>query len=122
MADYTVTIDFPDHKLGDKWLGISAIGPVLINSATPSDALVRVRLHFRRHSLIFRCDSTAASDVDAPIVISNPATWLANVPEIPDFLSAAGLWHWDMEFWGNGWTGPLTLYKGVITVHQDVTK
>ena len=122
MADYTVNIDLPDHKRGDKWLGISSIGPVLINDAQPAATLARVRMHFVHSSgQIYRLDSSDTPQRDAPVTISNATTWTASVPAVQSFLSVAGDWSWDMEFYATGDTAPLTLYSGVITVHDDIT-
>ena len=72
MADYTVNIDLPDHKRGDKWLGISSIGPVLINDAQPAATLARVRMHFVHSSgQVYRLDSSDTPQRDAPVTISN---------------------------------------------------
>lgn len=123
MSDYTVEIDLPDHKRGDRWGGISSIGPVLINDATPAGELTRVRMHFvKTGGGIFRLDSDASTTPDAPIVISDAATWAVNIHEVQDFIPTNGKWKWDMEFYETGKTSPWTLYKGVIVVADDVTK
>ena len=122
MAEYTVTINLPDHKRGDKWLGIASIGPVLIDGAQPAAALSRVKMNFRHSKgTIYRLD-TDATLRDAPIVISNATTWAANIPAVQSFLPVAGVWNWDMEFYAAGDTAPLTLYQGAMTVHDDITR
>jgi len=122
MADYTVNIDLPDHKRGDRWIGIAAIGPVLIDEETPENELVRLRMQFRRvrGSEVFTIDTQGSPD--APAVIDDAETWEAHIPEIQSFLSLAGKWEWDMEFYEHGKANPLTLYKGVVTVHADTTR
>ena len=123
MADYTVTINLYDHKRGDEWIGIAGIGPVVFNDATPAGALVRVRMQFRKDGgTTFRLDSDSEADRDAPIVITDPDTWEANIPPVPNFLDQAGDWSWDMEFWEAGKSAPMTFYKGVLTVHDDITR
>lgn len=124
MADYTVSIQLPDHKRGDRWPGIESIGPVLINGVQPAATLARVRMHFvrREDGLRYRLDSAAGEVPNAPIVISNATTWAVNIPEVQSFLAKNGEWDWDMEFYQAGKTAPLTLYKGKLTVGDDVTK
>ena len=124
MADYTVEINLPDHKRGDRWPGIASIGPVLINGVQPAATLTRVRMHFvrREGGLRFRLDSDASESPNAPITISNATTWAVNIPEVQSFLAKNGEWYWDMEFYQTGETAPLTLYKGKLTVGDDVTK
>ena len=122
MADYTVLItDIPDHKRGDRWVGIHAIGPVLINDAQPANELTRVRMFFRKGQSVYKLDSDETTNPNAPIVISAPVTWEVTIPEIDDFLPSAGVWEWDMEFFEEGKESPLTLYKGTITVVTDTT-
>ena len=120
---YAVKVDIPAVERGDKWHGIASIGPILINGATPVDSLVRVRMHFAQGKRnLFRLDSDASTTPDAPIVIDDAAAWTAHVPEVGAFLPLAGSWEWDMELYGAGWSGPLTLYYGTLSVTQDVTK
>ena len=122
-SEYTALVDLPPHKRGDRWGIIGAIGPVTINGATPTGALSRVRMQFRKGSLVFTLDSTAeGSGRDAPITITDAADWEAAIPEVQDFLPEAGRWSWDMEFYETGKSGPQTLYRGVLTVGDDVTK
>jgi hypothetical protein len=123
MPDYAVEIPLNDHRRGDKWPGIPSIGPVLINGAQPDDPLARVRMQFRHTTgARFRLDSDASADRDAPIVIDDAAAWEASVPEVASFLPRAGSWSWDMEFYETGDTAPLTLYKGTLVVHPDITE
>lgn len=122
MPDYTVKIDLPDHKRGDKWPGIPAIGPVIINGSQPAQQLVRVRMQFRKGSAVYTLDSDHSTTPDAPVTITNATTWAASIPAVQAFLPTAGLWTWDMEFYQAGDTAPLTLYRGTITVHNDTTR
>jgi len=123
MADYTVKIDLLDHKRGDRWPGIASIGPVLINGSQPAATLTRVRMHFSGPSgQKFKLDSATDPAPNAPIVIDNATTWAVHIPEVENFLSVTGKWSWDMEFYQSGNTSPLTLYKGDLTVGQDITK
>lgn len=116
MADYSATISLSDHKKGDKWIGITSIGPVTINGSQPANALTRIRMSFKKGCDFFFLDSD-----NSEITISNATTWEANIPEIQNFLPLAGDWGWDMEFYQTGETSPLTLYKGVITVYDDIS-
>jgi hypothetical protein len=123
MADYSVEIPLPDHKRGDRWPGIASVGPVLINGAIPPAPLTRVRMHFLHSGgrKDFKLDSSSAAAPAAPILITDAANWVAQVPEVQNFLSLAGRWSWDMEFYQADKTSPLTLYKGHIEVLSDIT-
>jgi hypothetical protein len=117
MASYTETIVLKDCKVGDRWIGITTIGPITINSQTPGNALTRVVMTFRLGAERFTLDSSGTSP---GITISNAATWLVTIPARDSFLSLAGKWSWDLEFYQTGQTSPLTLYEGTLTVHDDV--
>jgi hypothetical protein len=120
-ADYAVLINLPNHKRGDRWPGIGAIGPVVINGNTPPHALTRIRMHFVQKNQVYRLDSDPSTSPDAPIVIDDADTWSAHIYAVQSFLPSSGKWEWDMEFYNQGDASPLTLYKGVITVDPDVT-
>lgn len=123
MADYTVNIDLHDHKRGDKWIGIGNIGPVLINNEQPLLSLSRIRMHLRsRKGSLFTIDSNTDLSPDATGVIDNATTWEAHIPEVENFVQEDGNWDWDMEFYESGKATPLTLYKGVLTVYDDISK
>lgn len=124
MSDYSVNIDLPDHKRGDRWPGIPVGGPVIIDTLQPTNALTRIRWHFvhRPSGTIFRMDSDSSTTPDAAITIGNPVTWSWSIAEVQDFLSRAGAWDWDAEFYEQGEESPLTLYKGTITVNSDTTR
>ena len=124
MADYTVNIDLPDYKRGDRWPGVPVGGPVLIDGAQPANALTRIRWHFvhRGSSTVYRMDSDATEAPDAPITIADAVTWEWNVPEIEDFLPRGGKWDWDAEFYETGKEKPLTIYEGVLEVNSDHTR
>jgi len=115
MSDYSLEISLADHKRGDKWSGIGTIGPITINGSQPASTLARIRMCFKYRHNIYSLDSE-----DGEITITDSSTWEASVPEVQDFLSVAGDWEWDMEFYETGDTSPLTLFKGVITVHEDI--
>lgn len=120
MSDYTAPVILPDHKLGDRWPEL-VIGPVLINGAAPAVSLTRVRMHFVQGTTRYRLDSNASLR-DAPITITNASTWIATIPAIESgFLSKAGAWTFDAEFYGTG-QGPVTLIKGSLFVNADDTK
>jgi hypothetical protein len=119
VSDYSACFNFLDQKLGDRWVGMT-IGPVLINAVAPAVTLDRVRIHFRNGTLIYRLDSDATLR-DAPITITTAATWLVTIPAVESgFLPAGGSWNYDAEFTGTG-QGPVTLFKGSIFVHTDIT-
>lgn len=119
MADYAVNIDLPDHKLGDAWIGIATIGPVVVNGISQGN-LTRIRMNFVKGSLVFKLDTEAGAD--ALIVIDTPATWAAHIDPVEKFLPQAGEWNWDMQFTHDEDVSPITCYKGVLVVHPDVTK
>ena len=117
MADYTETISLADYKVGDRWIGIATIGPVTINGSTPGNTLTRVKMNFRLGATTYTLDSSG----DSPgITITNAATWTATIPARDSFLTTPGVWQFDIEFYQTGYTSPWTLYKGTITVHDDV--
>jgi hypothetical protein len=106
---------------GDKWQGIAAIGPVLINGLQPTFPLARIRAQFRRNGQLgMTLDSNGSGDY--PIVISNADTWFAHVPEIQPLPLDAGTWQWDMEFWAVGDAAPVTYYAGTLSVTNDITR
>jgi hypothetical protein len=124
-TDYAVTINLPTHKRGDEWPGIPVIGPIIIDGTTPAEELTRIRCHFVCRStpaLVYRLDTDTEAEPDAPIIIDDAVNWEAHVPPIyTGFLSESGEWEWDMEFYRDGRTVPITLYKGVLTVKKDTT-
>ena len=115
MGQYTETISLADCKVGDRWVGISTIGPVTINGETPGPNLTRVVLTFRLGQSTFVLDSD-----DDEISIDDADTWEASIAAQDEFLNRAGKWAWNMEFWPSGYESPYTLYEGVLTVHDDV--
>lgn len=115
MADYTESISLADTKVGNRWIGISTIGPVTVNAATPSNALTRVRMTFRLGQTGFVLDSQ-----NGDITIDDSGTWEASIAARDEFLPRAGNWEWDMEFWQAGLDSPWTLYKGTLTVHDAI--
>jgi len=117
MADYAQTVTLSDVKVGDRWIGISTIGPVTINGVTPGVTLARVRLTFRLGASTLALDSSGTSP---GITISDAATWTATIPARDSFLTRAGKWSWNLEFWGTGYTSPYTLYSGTLVCHDDV--
>ena len=119
MSEVPVKIFLSRHTRGDRWVGVPLIGPVLINNATPSATLARVRMQFESATGdTYTLDSEAGAD--GSISIDNATTGEASIPETDDFLATAGQWAWDMEFYQTGHTSPLTLYRGVLTVRDDV--
>jgi hypothetical protein len=115
MADYAQTISLSDTKVGDRWVGISTIGPVTINGSTPGAALTRVRMTFRLGATALTLDSD-----DDEITIDDASSWTCSIAAMDDFLPRSGKWSWNMEFWGTGYNSPYTLYAGEIRVWDDV--
>jgi hypothetical protein len=116
-----IQIDLAATTAGDKWQGIAAIGPVLINDAQPEFPLSRVKMQFRRGGKLGVTFDSESGD-SLPIVISNATTWLAHVPEVQPLPLETGTWQWDMEFWQGDDAAPLTFYRGVLTVLPQITK
>ena len=106
---------------GDRWQGIAAIGPVLIDGGTPASPLARVRMQFRRGGKLgVTLDSQSG---DFQIIISNPETWLASIPPNGRSLPLeTGSWQWDAEFWQGDDLAPVTLYKGTMVIGPKVTR
>ena len=117
MADYAEQITLSDYKVGDRWIGISAIGPVTVNDETPDNALTRVVMNFRLGALTYTLDSAGTSP---GIVIDDAATWEVSIAARDSFLTRAGKWEFDIEFYQTGYTSPWTLYRGVLVCHDDV--
>lgn len=112
MADYAEETDLPDHKLGDSWVGITTIGPVVV-SGIGQGTLSRIVMVFVRE------DSSTTYTLDSErsqITIDDDATWEAHIDPVPDFLRRAGDWEWAMQFTHDGGVSPVTLYKGTLTV------
>lgn len=114
MATYTETISLADTKVGDRWIGISKIGPVTVNDETPGNALTRVRMVCRLGQTTFTLDSD-----DDEISITDANTWEAEIPARDSFLPRAGLWSFEIEFYF-GDDSCWTLYEGSLRVWDDV--
>jgi len=122
MSDYAQNINLPGIKRGDRWPGITSIGPVTIADGQPAVTLARVRMQFRLDDAVYTLDSDSGQSPDAPITISNATTWIATVPAVETgFCTTAGKWQFDIEFYGTG-QGPTTYIKGSIYIYDDVTK
>jgi hypothetical protein len=121
LGQNPVEAELAHLTFGDRWQGIAAIGPVIIDGSQPAAPLARVRMQFRRGG---RLGATFDSEPGGlPIVISNAATWSAHVPPNGGTLPLeAGAWQWDAEFWAEGDTAPLTLYRGSITIGWKITR
>ena len=107
---------------GDRWQGIAAIGPVIIDGSQPASPLSRIRLQFRRGGRLgVSLDSQPGGSFT--IVISNAESWSANIPPNGGSLPLeTGTWQWDAEFWGEGDAAPLTLYRGTVVIGPKVTR
>jgi hypothetical protein len=121
MSTLPIQIDLAATTAGDKWQGIAAIGPVLINGLQPAFPLSRVKMQFRRGGRLGATFDSEPGD-SYPITISNAETWLAHVPEVQPLPLEAGSWQWDMEFFTGSDTAPLTYYRGILTVLPEITK
>ena len=117
--DYTVQINLPDHKLGDQWVGITSIAPVV--AGLTQGTLSRVKMWLTKGVEVYKLD-TLSGDRDAAIVIDNITTWACHIPQVTSFLPSSGIWNWDMQFTHSGTITPVTLYKGSLVVHDDITK
>ena len=118
----SITIQLEPAVRGDKWQGIPAIGPVLINGVAPTFPLSRLRMQFRKAGKLGMTLDSVPGEGIYPIQISNAATWLAHIPVVQPLPLDAGDWEWDLEFYAGTDTAPLTLYKGVLSVTQDQTR
>lgn len=114
MGTYTETKTLADCTVGDRWVGISEI-TATINGETPGPNLERVVLTFRLGQSTYILDSD-----DGEITIDSADGWSASIAAQDTFLSRAGDWSWEMEFYPSGYTSPWTLYKGVIVCHDDL--
>lgn len=126
--DYTVEIKLPNHKAGKKWCGIASIGPVMMNGETPASQLVRVRMWMQHSSgKVVKFDTQddvtdgVATPPDVLIVITDPANWVADVPDVGELLDVPGQWGWDMDFFDATGDAPMSLYKGVLKVINTIT-
>tara|TARA_R110000772_G_scaffold101872_1_gene202464 strand:+ start:28 stop:381 length:354 start_codon:yes stop_codon:yes gene_type:complete len=113
-SSYAVRINLSSHVLGDKWVGIPVIGPILVNGSQPASTLARVRMQFNLGTNTFTLDS----DVGSEIAISNATTWEATVAQTQSFLTVAGQWSWSMQFYATGDTNPQTFYYGTFLVEE----
>ncbi len=115
MSLYTVTINLPDHVLGDEWVGINPIGPVIVNGITQGNlSRISMWLIGPNSPTPFKLDSNGTGD--ALIVIDNAGTWVAHISPVANFLKRTGDWKWDMKFYHSGNVTPITLYQGVLKV------
>jgi hypothetical protein len=122
MSAPPVFIQLQPAVHGDKWQGIAAIGPILINDSQPAFPLSRIRMQFRQAGKLgMTLDSEPGAGV-YPIEISDDTTWLAHIPEVQPLPLGIGRWEWDMEFWAGDDAAPLTLYYGTLRVTNDQTK
>jgi len=114
-----VTIKINEYYKGDSWSGLD-IGPILIDGVQPLLTLASCRMHFRNAdgALGYALNTVPTAD-KGTIVISNATTWEVTIPtQILDLI--AGKWLWDFETTDSA-GNVLTLYKGSLTVKQDVT-
>ena len=117
-----VNITLADAKRGDRWQGISSIGPVLVNGAAPATPLTRVRIQFRKSGKLGITLDSEESEGVHPIEISDAETWLIHIPEIQPLPLSPGLWDWDAEFYEGDDVAPQTFYEGTMLVVEDITK
>jgi|TARA_R110000796_G_scaffold167313_1_gene284178 hypothetical protein len=121
-SDYAEVINLPIHRRGDWWQGVTSIGPILVDGATPGTILDRIKMQFRkRDGSVYTLDSEAGNSPDAPISITDEATWEATILPVTTFLPTSGTWEWDMEFYSSTFPDKITFYKGAIEVIQDHT-
>ncbi|MEM8954360.1 MAG: hypothetical protein AAGD22_09440 [Verrucomicrobiota bacterium] len=119
------TIELPNHKLGDRWPAgadettVLKIGPILINGEAPPNSLFRVEMRFKQDASRYIIDSDPTQR-DAPLNITNAATWEAEIPVTQNFLPSAGRWEWDLAFYDTVNASPLTLFAGTQTVLSQI--
>ena len=122
MAEYTVTIaPFPEHKLGDRWIGVQLIGPIEIDEETPAEKLVKVEMVFKKGN----CTMLFSSDEDNLLrdgiaTILDDDVWTATVPPTDTFLPSAGTWNWVIKLYREGQSAPLTPYQGSVVVNKTI--
>ncbi len=117
MGDYAETITLSDVTVGNGWIGINNITPT-VNEATPSDDLVRVRMTFALGQTRYVLDSEAGED--GTITITDASGWSASIAARDDFLPRAGKWAFEIDFYRSGQDSPWTLYRGVLTAHDNL--
>jgi hypothetical protein len=118
MAPTTVVLEGSYYK-GDSWPGMH-IDPVTINGLQPALALASCRMQFRDADRLlgYELNSVPATGKGL-IIITNAATWEMDITDqILDM--PAGRYNWDLETTDAG-GNVLTIYKGKLTVKQDVT-
>lgn len=118
-----VPITLPRTTRGDAYVAI-AIGPIIVNNATPPGNLIRVVMTFRApngtHYLI---DSNPAANPDHPATITDAANWEATIPPITNFLPLAATWEWQLHLTSDdAQLGRRTFYEGTITVLPSIPK
>jgi hypothetical protein len=118
-----VKVSLENHYKGDYWSGM-VVGPVLINGAQPITALHAtegVKMQFRdEDENLGYTFATNPGAGEGTITVTDYNTWEFTV--LAQLLGLnAGLWYWDLQTKdANG--SILTLYKGNITVIEDVTE
>jgi hypothetical protein len=114
------TIYQDGHTQGTHWAGIPGIGPILIGSAPPVVPLVRVRMQLRKQNKLgFTLDSNGSGD--APITIVSAADWEAMIPGC-DLPLPAGLWDFDIRYYGEGEAVGQVFHKGTLLVTLGPTR
>lgn len=82
----------PHDSQNTNWIGISSIGPILINNEPPPYSATEITMQFSKQ---FSAESlTLSSSEDITIVAA--ATWEFAIPEQPLALSP-GTWDWVMK-------------------------
>lgn len=115
-SDSTAYVQLPAFKLGNRWLGITLIGPITKNGVAPPDPLDRVVMTFTKDGTTFTLDSELSNIPDASIVIQSGSLWIVTIPAVDNFLPIIGNWEWDMKFYSAGTF--VTLYEGIILVND----
>lgn len=115
-----VVINLPDHTAGDTWEGVS-VGPVLFNNEPPTELLTSCRMYFRNvltKTLAYGYKSEATTGF-GNVSIDDAVAWKASISN-QALPIAPGNYLWDFET--TDADGVVrTLYKGVLTVAEDVS-
>ena len=116
-----VIVETGIYYKGDTWDGFN-VGPVLINEEQPSSYLVAVRMQFRdrKGNVGFEFNSKITPEDGKGIFeINNPITW--EFTTLPIVMSLdKGVWFWDLETTDSS-DKVITLYRGALTVMEDIT-
>lgn len=121
MSRNAEEIELPETLEGDRWIGITRIGPILIEGEQPAVSLARAQMILKLDSgAAYVLDSDGSQNPDAPIVIDNATTWQISIPEVSTgFCPSPGKWRFAIKFYGAG-QGADTYFKGTQVVKGNI--